>query len=120
VISCDTISKVQNTISTFNIFNRGNIRSGFLEERRVMDISRIIFPVILSRFSDFQSIPSVSSFSDFTINFLELFRVKRSFSYFLNLFSSRPDISKENIFSLFILSDRGDFKIDINGTSKSI
>lgn len=120
MISSDTISKIQNTISTFNIFNRGNFRCSTLEERGVMDISGFIFPVILSRFGDFQGIPSISSFSNFTINFVELFRVKTSFSDFLNLFSSGPDIFEENIFSLFILSNRGDFEIDVNSTSKSI
>lgn len=120
MISSNRVSEVQKAVSSFNIFDGIRFQGSFLEERGVMNISGFFFPLVLFTLVDWKGIPSVSSFSDSGVDFIELLAFNRVLSNLCDLVSGGPNVFKEYIVSIFILSNWLFFEVNVDSSSQSI
>ena len=93
VIRCDRVTHVQQAVSVSYVFYLRKLCFQRLEERGVVDVGRFWVPLVLFGFWNFQSIPSVSSFRDLFVDFLELVFVHEFSAEFLGGVPRGPDVS---------------------------
>lgn len=75
MVGGDGVSEVQEAIGAGDVLHRVQLQAGFLEVRRVVDVSGLLVPVVLLAALDFERVPSVGSFGDSGVHFIELLLV---------------------------------------------
>lgn len=99
MISSNTVSYVEQTISVFDFLDVIHAFGHGLEERRVVDVWTV-FPLVSLSFRDFKRIPTLSAFTDFVLHVGEHVWLYVFEHFFLHLVAGRPYVSQEHIFAV--------------------
>jgi len=121
MISCHGIAK---QAEASGILNRSHFCWHFfchaLEERRMVDISRVVIPSEKIAFGSLESIPSFVSCHSLTVVVFEQRRGDDFVDNFLDFSTTDPDVFKPNVFTFFVLTDWLLAEVDIDSASKSV
>mmetsp|Transcript_414 Transcript_414/g.472 ORF Transcript_414/g.472 Transcript_414/m.472 type:complete len:317 (-) Transcript_414:86-1036(-) len=120
VISCDRVTQVQQSMSTFQILDGFGSFFGLLEERRIVNIGGALLPLVQFTSGSFQSVPSLGTLGDLAINFGKHFRSDDSTGDSGDFFSGRPDIAQEDRVTGGVVTQGLGFEIDVNSSSQGV
>lgn len=114
MISGNGISEAAEHIGTIDVLDLGEAELSGLEERRVVDVGRVILPFVLKGFFSLKAVPSVGSLGDLGIDFSEHLRGQTGGDHIIDFSSGGPDISEKNWLSIGISSNRLSFEVNID------
>lgn len=121
MIGGDGISEESEAVSILDgSTRRGNLLGHALEERRVMDISRVVRPGEEITGWGLKVVPSGVSCKGVTIEVLEKLGSDNSLDGLGNFISARPDVSKEDRVAILVVTKGFLLEINIHFTGKSV
>ena len=114
MIGGDRVSNIEKAVSILDVWNWRESSLSCCEEWRVVDVSRFVVPRVKFASWGIEVLPHLASFKDVFVRSSKLFSGHSTLRCLSNLFTSWPDVSKEDVLSIFTLSKWLRFEVEVN------